>query len=231
MDVQRMMCLCVFGIQITFRRSHHNAPRYPVDKGALAEYLRHQTQSNLLRLSARSKQKSSWPDASSGGGEDEKSGVISQEWLMRQAKSKSDKQGKMGPALEEYLSHQKDRKKWEREVENKGQGVDEGTGNDGVGMLAAAILGTAQTHASQRGDEAHLSESNSPDMKGQAHKSDENVIKVIGKLQKEIDLDTQAITAFRSEMVKVLQSKKDGRKAATEKLNVGNKKNTDDILS
>ena len=90
--------------------------------------------------------------------------------------------------------------------------------------LAADILGTRGRAGinDQGGDSSHAvggGMGRVGEGEEEQHETSTSVLQVIGKLQKEISLDTQAITAFQGEMKKVLDRK--GVKATDAKLKVG----------
>jgi hypothetical protein len=90
--------------------------------------------------------------------------MISREWMSRRRTSRGGRgkdEGRMVPALEEYLSHQKDDEKLERELDKGGRhivGARRGGSMD-VKKLAADILGTRRVRTSEQGQSGMTRES------------------------------------------------------------------------
>lgn len=92
--------------------------------------------------------------------------MISREWMSRRHTSRGSRgkdEGRMVPALEEYLSHQKDDEKLERELDKGGRhivGARRGGSMD-VKKLAADILGTTRrVRTSEQGESGMTEDSN-----------------------------------------------------------------------
>jgi len=122
-------------------------------------------------------------------------------------------------ALQEYLMHQKASRLASMDQRVRGTKKREGAGAPQgslmrVEQLATKILGTGRPGRS-RGAMREVG-SGGEGRRGETpkHKSEQQIVNVIGKLQKEISLDTQAISAFRGEMASVL-AKESSKTAAT----------------